>query len=180
MKFRVQKTFVGEKFRVPERIQRIDTDSTHGWQLRYGRGSVRTEMFSDFTTDGTGAAAALDLAIKALHRRIRTLPAPTGLRAEPMKRKTSGLPVGISGPALRNHNKQGKTPYYCFQVSLPLASGGSTTRTVYIGTIRTYDAEREEAALAKAVAIRKEAEEKVHVAKTRAKRADAAATLSRK
>lgn len=180
MKFRRTVIFTGAIFQVPERIQRIDTDNTHGWQVRYGRGDEPTEMYSDFTNDGSGAVAALQLAIAALHRRIRNLPAPTGLRTQPMARKTTDLPVGISGPALRNANKAGKTPYYCYQVSVPLVSGGSTTKSVYIGTVNTSNAEREHAALAKAAELRAVAEAKIRVAKTKAKRAAAVQALARK
>ena len=45
MNFRPVKTACGHRFKVPERIQRIDSDSTHGWQLRYGR--MPSEFFSD-------------------------------------------------------------------------------------------------------------------------------------
>lgn len=177
MKFRVTKTFTGKKFRIPERIQRIDSEGTHGWQVRYGRGTAPTEMFSDFTSDGSGAADALGRAIAALHKRIKKMPAPTGLRTQPMTRKSTDLPVGISGPALRNANADGKTPYYCYQVSVPLVSGGSTTKSVYIGTVNTFSTEREEAALAKALRIRTSAAKKVQLARTKAKRAAATTAL---
>ena len=179
MKFRPTTIFNGATFQVPERIQRIDTDNTHGWQVRYGRGSAPTTMYSDFTNDGSGAEAALQLAMTALHKRINRLPAPTGLRTQPMTRKTTDLPVGISGPTLRNGNKAGKTPYYCYQVSIPLVAGGSTTKSVYIGTVNTTNVDREEAALASALDLRAHAEKKLRAAKTKAKRAAAAQTFVR-
>ena len=43
--------FSGERFVVPQCIQRIDHLSTHGWQLRYGG----TKLFSDHSQDGSGA-----------------------------------------------------------------------------------------------------------------------------
>lgn len=180
MKFRATKIFSGAIFQVPERIQRIDTDNTHGWQVRYGRGDEPTEMFSDFTNDGSGAEASLELAIVALHKRIKELPSPSGLRTQPMVRKTSELPVGVSGPTLRNGNNPRKTPYYCYQVSMPLIAGGSTTKSVYIGTENTSNAEREAAALARAIRFRAEAEAKIRVEKTKAKRAAAAQVFDRK
>jgi len=175
MKFRKVKIFTRATFRVPERIQRIDKDATHGWQLRYGPG--KTEMFSDFSNDGSGAAAALKLAIEALARRIQKLPAPSGLRTEPMARKSSNLPVGVSGPVERWREGR-NVPSYSFLVSVPLPQGGSTTRTVYIGTANTMTRKREKEALAKAIEIRRKEERKYRSAKTRAKRVDAAAAFA--
>ena len=54
--------FSGERFVVPQCIQRIDHLSTHGWQLRYGK----SKMYSDGTPDGKGARAALALAVTEL------------------------------------------------------------------------------------------------------------------
>jgi hypothetical protein len=169
--------FSGDVFQVPASVQRIDTRATHGWQVRYGSREDRTKIFSDHTNDGTGAAASLERAVVELHRRIKRLPAPTGLRRQIHANKTSELPPGISGPALRNGNTPGKTPYYCFQVSVPLPNGGNTTKAVYIGTERTRSDEREAAALEKAILIREQAVKKYEQAATRAKRADAAETL---
>jgi len=175
MKFRKVKIFTRATFRVPERIQRIDNGATHGWQLRYGVG--KTEMFSDFSNDGSGAAAALERAVKALARRIRKLPAPSGLRSEPASRKSSNLPVGVSGPVERWREGR-NVPSYSFLVSVPRPEGGSTTRSVYIGTANTMTRKREKEALAKAIEIRQKVERKYRAAKTKAKRADAAAALS--
>ena len=179
MNFRKVKIFTGKSFRVPEHIQRLDSDGTHGWQLRYGRGTTGTEMFSDFSNDGSGAAAALGKAVAALRSRIKKLPASTGLRTSPLARKSSNLPVGISGPVER-HRAGRNTPSYSFLVSVPLATGGSTTRSVYIGTANTMTPKREKEARAKAVAIREEAARKFVIAKTRALRKDAAAALAPK
>lgn len=175
MKFRSVEIFTGAVFQVPANIQRIDTSSTHGWQLRYGRG--KTEMFSDFTPDGSGAQAALDLAVQALKQRIEKLPAPSGLKVSPLARKANELPVGISGPS-EQIKKRGGTSYYCFQVSVPLPGGGSTTKKIYIGTARTYSLEREAIALEKAVAVRAEAEKLYKSAKTKEVRAKATNALS--
>ena len=179
MDFRKVKIFTGKSFRVPEHIQRLDADATHGWQLRYGRGTTETEMFSDFSNDGSGAAAALERAVSALRRRIKKLPAPTGLRTAPAQRKSSNLPVGVSGPVER-YRAGRNIPSYSFLVSVPLASGGSTTRSVYIATANTMTAKREREARAKAIAIRKEAAAKFAVEKTRAKRRAAATAFATK
>ena len=177
MRFRGVAIFSGETFQVPASIQRIDTRATHGWQVRYGSKEDRTKIFSDHTNDGSGAASSLENAITELHKRIKRLPAPTGLRTRPNSGKTSVLPLGVSGPALRNGNSPGKTPYYCFQVSVPLPSGGNTTKSVYIGTENTKTDEREAAALEKAIQIREQAARKFRLAATHTKRAVAAVKL---
>jgi hypothetical protein len=178
MRTRAVRIFSGETFEVPASIQRIDSRSTHGWQVRYCKAEDRTKIFSDHTPDGSGAAASLAKAVAELHRRITQFPAPTGLRRRAHSTKKSALPPGISGPALRNGGGTGKTPYYCFQVSVPLPGGGNTTRSVYIGTERTRNDEREAAALAKAQQIREQAVEQVEQAATRARRAIVVETLA--
>ncbi|MDP1098101.1 hypothetical protein Q6288_28910, partial [Klebsiella quasipneumoniae] len=79
MKTRSVVIFSGERFDVPQCIQRIDHLSTHGWQLRYGG----TKLFSDHSQDGSGARKALALATKELLKRIATMPAPSRLRRTP-------------------------------------------------------------------------------------------------
>ena len=176
MKFRTVVVFDGSEYQVPERIQRLDSPKTHGWQLRYGRGKEKTEMFSDFSNDGSGAAASLARAIDALKARINQMPAPNGFRTAPTIRKASDLPVGISGPQERI--RKGKTiPYYSFQVSIPLPGGGSTNKSVYIATATTISDEKIEAARIKAIAIREHAVRTADAAKTIAKRLDAKVSL---
>ena len=176
MKFRVVKIFDESEHQVPERIQRLDSRKTHGWQLRYGRGKEKTDMFSDFTNDGSGAAASLIRAIEALKLRINQMPAPNGFRTASTLRKTSDLPVGISGPQERL--RKGKTvPYYSFQVSIPLANGGSTNKSVYIGTASTISDDKIEAAKVKAMAIRDLAVRIAAAERTIAKRIDAKVSL---
>ena len=75
MKVRDVVIFSGERFEVPQGIQRIDHRATHGWQLRYGG----TKLFSDHSSDGSGARAALEAAKRELVRRIGRLPAPSRL-----------------------------------------------------------------------------------------------------
>ena len=62
MKVRHITIFSGEQFDVPQGIQRIDHRATHGWQLRYGG----TKLFSDHSSDVSGAAASLQRATKEL------------------------------------------------------------------------------------------------------------------
>lgn len=168
MKTRDVVIFSGQRFAVPQCIQRIDHQSTHGWQLRYGG----TKLFSDHSQDGSGAAAALAEATKALLSRIATMPAPSRLQRRPSGNKGSGLPVGISGPIVRQRASS-RVRDCSFAVSLPRFGGAPRGRSVYIGTENTYTVEKYQAALAKAVALRESAEEAYQRAATRAKRAEA-------
>lgn len=167
MKFREITIFSGESFKVPQSIQRIDTRATHGWQLRYGG----TKLYSDHSNDGSGAAKALALATKELLSRIRKLPAPSRLQQQPSENKTSALPVGISGPVVRQ--RSGSQVRSCsFSVLLPQFGKKPRCTSVYIGTENTYSVERYHLALAKAIELRKAAEAAYVKAETRAKRAD--------
>ena len=167
MKTRQVTIFTGDRYEVPQCIQRIDHQSTHGWQLRYGG----TKLFSDHSQDGSGASEALAAATKALLGRIAKLPAPSRLQREPSGTKASGLPVGISGPVVRQ--RAGSRVRDCsFAVSLPSYGGAPRGRSVYIGTENTYSVEKYEQALAKAVALRDEAEAAYQRAATRARRAE--------
>ena len=47
MQTRTVTIYTGARIRVPEHIQRIDTHSTHGWQMRYGQPTL-------FFSDGQG------------------------------------------------------------------------------------------------------------------------------
>ncbi|MBX3634933.1 MAG: hypothetical protein KF683_06015 [Rubrivivax sp.] len=168
MKFRDVTIFSGHRFSVPQCIQRIDHRATHGWQLRYGG----TKLYSDHSNDGSGAAAALDKATKELLRRIATLPAPTTLQRGPSQNKRSQLPPGISGPIVRQRN--GSSVRDCsFAVLVPRFGDTPRRRTVYIGTENTYSDEKYATALARAIEIRREAEEAYLRDATRARRADA-------
>lgn len=170
MKTRPVVIFSGQQFEVPQGIQRIDHRATHGWQLRYGG----TRLFSDHTPDGSGAARALSLAIRELLRRIAALPAPTVLQSAPSVHKASGLPPGISGPVVRLR-RGGHTRDCSLAVLIPRFGDKPLRRNVYIGTENTYTPARFEAALARAVAMRQQAEEAYRRAATRAKRAQARA-----
>jgi hypothetical protein len=165
MKIRDVVIFTGKRFEVPQGIQRIDHLATHGWQLRYGG----TKLFSDHTPDGSGAPAALVKATKELLNRIAKLPAPSKLQRTPNENKTSDLPVGISGPIVRQ--RTGTRVRDCsLSVSLPRYGDSPLRRSVYIGTENTYTVERYHAALAKAIELRRNAEASYQRAATRAKR----------
>ena len=166
MKFREASIFTGQVFQVPERIQRIDTDDTHGWQLRYGG----TKLYSDHSNDGSGAAESLRLATKELLKRIATLPAPSQLQRGPSANKTSGLPVGISGPVVRQ--RAGSVLRDCsLAVLIPRYGQTPQRRSIYIGTENTYTQARFKAALKRAIEMRRLAEEAYEIATTRDKRA---------
>ena len=170
MKFRDVVIFNGKKFTVPQGIQRIDTRATHGWQVRYGG----TKLFSDHTTDGSGAKASLEKAQQELARRIAKMPAPSLLQKKPSESKTSNLPVGISGPIVRQ--RAGSRVRSCsFSVLLPRFGQSPRCSSVYIGTENTYTIERYHAAVEKASAMRREAELAYELAATKAKRAGAKA-----
>jgi hypothetical protein len=166
MKYREVEIFSGHRFQVPEHIQRLDSKKNRGWQLRYGKWL----SFSDGTADGSGAGAALSLAIEELHRRIDRLPAPSGLRQETNATKNNDLPVGISGP-IRSVRKGRKVAEYNFGITIPRFGDKPTTGHAYIGTDNTITDERYEEALAKAVDMRVKAERAFQSAATKAKRA---------
>ncbi len=168
MKTRTVVIFSGETFEVPQGIQRIDHRATHGWQLRY----AGTRLYSDHTSDGSGAAASLGLATKELFKRIASAPAPTVLQRAPSANKSNNLPPGISGPVVRLR-RGGITRDCSLAVLIPRYGDKPLRRNVYIGTENTYTVDRFEAALVRAIQMRTEAEEAYRVAATRAKRADA-------
>ena len=167
MKFRHVVLFNGQAFKVPQGIQRIDHLATHGWQLRYGG----TKMFSDHSADGSGAAAALEKATRELLRRIATLQAPITLQRAPSQNKTSDLPPGISGPIVRQRSGSGLREA-SLSVLIPRFGEKPRRRTVYIGTENTYTLQEYEAALARAIQMRQEAEAAYQRDVTRAKRAE--------
>lgn len=168
MKTRDVVIFSGKRFKVPQCIQRIDHRYTHGWQVRYGG----TKMFSDGSNDGSGAKASLEAATRELIRRITTLPTPSKLQPRPSTGKSSELPVGISGPLLRER-RGGQSRYASLQVLLPRFGQKPLNRSVYIGSPSTYTAERYQAALAKAIELRQKAEAAYRADETKARRAEA-------
>jgi hypothetical protein len=168
MKFRDVAIFSGQKFKVPQCIQRIDHESTHGWQVRY----QGTKLFSDGSPDGSGAARALEKATRELLSRIATMPAPVTLQKAPSAHKSSDLPPGISGPIVRGRSDS-KVRSASFSVLIPRFGDSPRITSVYIGNENTYTVKRYRQALAKAIALREEAEQHYASAATRARRKDA-------
>lgn len=168
MRFREVTIFSGDRFVVPQCVQRIDHRATHGWQLRYGG----TKLFSDHSNDGSGAEGALALATKELIRRIRTIDAPTTLQRAPSANKSSALPPGISGPIVRER-AGGRARDCSLAVLLPRFGEPPVRRSVYVATEGTYTAAKMRAALKRAVAMREEAEGVYRKQATRARRAEA-------
>jgi hypothetical protein len=169
MKTRKVTIFSGHSFDVPQCIQRLDHRSTHGWQLRYGG----TKLYSDHTSDGSGAAAALEAATKELVKRIAKLPAPTRLQRAPSESKGSDLPVGIFGPIVRQRSGS-ELRYASLSVLVPRFGTTPQRKTVYIGSENTYSIERYQAALTKAIEMREKAALAYQRASTKAKRQEAA------
>jgi hypothetical protein len=167
MQTRTVTIFSGARIRVPEHIQRIDTHSTHGWQMRYGQPTL-------FFSDGqSGPRPALKRAIEALRQRIAELPAPTGLQRGTSPNKQNDLPVGISGPILRQ--RPGRSVPEChFSVNLPRFGGKPLRRSVYIANQNTYSPQRYTEALNAALEMRRLAEEQYQIDATAAKRRAAA------
>lgn len=173
MKTRDVVIFNGKRFKVPQCIQRIDHRYTHGWQVRYGG----TKMFSDGSNDGSGAAASLDAATRELIRRIATMPTPSKLQPRPSVSKSTDLPVGISGPLLRRRLGT-NTEYASLQVLLPRFGDKPLNRNIYIGSRSTYTVDRYREALARAIEMRLQAEERYRADETKARRASARAMKS--
>jgi hypothetical protein len=173
MKQRTVTIFSGETFTVPQGIQRIDSHSTHGWQVRYqGTKFFSDGTFADSPSNGSGATAALAAATKELLRRIATLPAPVALKRGPSAHKKSGLPPGISGPIVvaRGSNNVRSA---VLSVLIPRWGRTPQLRSVYIGTENTYTKTKYRAALAEAKALRAEAVAEYETQATRARRREA-------
>jgi hypothetical protein len=152
----------GESFTVPQGIQRLDSRSTRGWQVRY----QGTKYFAD---GQDGPKKSLELATRDLLRRIASMPAPVALRRTPSPRKTSALPVGISGPIVLN--KAGtERQSAVLSVLMPRFGQPNQVREIHIGTPATYTKARYREALAKAVQLRAESQAKYEAAATRARR----------
>jgi hypothetical protein len=166
MQTRTVTIYTGVRIKVPEHIQRIDTHSTHGWQMRYG---TPTLFYSDGQGAGNGPRPALKRAIEALRQRIADLPAPTGLQRGLSPNKQNDLPVGISGPILR-HRPGRSVPECHFSVNLPRFGAKPLRRSVYIANQNTYSPERYTAALESAMAMRAAAEAQYQDDATAAKR----------
>lgn len=168
MDYRRVELFNGKVFKVPKYIVRLDSSKTHGWQLRFGD----SKLYSDHSIDGSGARASLRLATAELARRLRKMPAPSGLRTTASARKVNDLPLGISGPMVRNRPGRGSAHYY-LQVSYPVMGARSVNRSIYVATENTLCKDKFDAALAKAIALRDSGVRKFKLANTKSMRARA-------
>jgi hypothetical protein len=169
MKTRKVTIFSGNTFTVPQGIQRIDTTSTHGWQVRY----QGTKFFSDSNYDDSGdAAKSLAAATRELLNRIATMPAPVVLKRGPSANKSSGLPPGISGPIVVSRGEE-RVRSAVLSVLLPRFGSTPLLKSVYIGTENTYTQTKYRAALATAKTLRAEAVASYEAAATKARRRSA-------
>ena len=166
MKQRKVKIYTGKFFTAPQGVQRIDSSTTHGWQVRY----QGTKFFSDGVHES--AAGALAAATKELLSRIATMPAPVTLKRAPSPSKTSGLPPGISGPIVVSRSED-RTSSAVLSVSLPQFGAEAKVRKVHIGTENTYTQRRYREALQEAKALRAEAVAAYEAAATQARRRSA-------
>ena len=157
----------GESFTVLQGIQRLDSQSTKGWQVRY----QGTKYFPDGTS---GPEKALESATRELLRRIATLPAPVSLRRTPSPSKTSNLPVGISGPILVGGTRS-EAQSAVLSVLIPRFGETNQIKQVHIGTSQTYTKTRYRAALAKAIELRTESLALYEATATKSKRRAASA-----
>lgn len=142
----------GQRFQVPQGIQRIDSQSTHGWQVR----CQGTKLFSDGKP--ADPRQALAKAIRELLERVSTMPINSPLKQGPSAGKTSDLPAGISGPILRA--RQGRVPTAELSVSLPRFGQRVDIKAVYIGSQNTYTEDKYRDALAKCIELRVSAVER--------------------
>jgi hypothetical protein len=104
-------------------------------------------------------------------RRIAALPAPVTLQHAPSAHKTSDLPPGISGPIIRR-KKGSSIRTAVLSVLLPQFGAPARCTTVHIASENTYSAERYQRALARALALREQAERTYTRAATSARRRD--------
>jgi hypothetical protein len=152
MKTRSVKLYNGARFEVPRGLQRIDTRSTHGWQVRY----QGTKFFSDHGPDKTHSTAAFVDALKELAQRMSTLPVPLSLKRGPSAHKSSDLPPGISGPILRPR-RGSEVKNVVLAVLLPRFGQTPRLRSIYLGSAQTTTKKRFNEALKEAKALRAEA-----------------------
>jgi hypothetical protein len=162
MKTREVRIATGEKFTVPQGVQRLDSASTRGWQVRY----QGTKYFPD---GASGPRKALESATRELLRRIATLPAPVPIRRAPSPNKTSALPAGISGPIIVGSSSS-EVQSAVLSVTVPRFGRPNQTKKIHIGTPQTYTKTRFRAALAKAIEIRSESLAQYEAEATKAKR----------
>jgi hypothetical protein len=117
---------------VPQHIVRIDSEHTHGWQVRYRNA---TKFFADLKLGGVEES----LAAARKHLAAIYIGPVTRLLGQPSKRR-SKYGVGISFGA-RKRLDRGWTEYK-FNVLIPRFGGKPKVRSIYIGTSRDYTQER--------------------------------------
>ncbi|MBI5924244.1 MAG: hypothetical protein HY836_01475 [Aquabacterium sp.] len=139
----------GQCFQVPQGIQRIDSTSTHGWQVRY----QGTKLFSD--GEAADPRRSLANALSELVARMNVAPASTTIKHRPSAHKKSDLPAGISGPIVRQ--RPGRALTADLSVLLPRFGGRAEIRNVYIGSQNTYTPDKYLATLEKCLALRNSA-----------------------
>ena len=162
MKYRQVTLPHGQVFQVPQGIQRIDSTSTHGWQVRY--------QGSKFFSDGQHGSPEQSLtnAMHELLARRTSVPAPSALKDSPSTNKTTDLPSGISGPIVRE--RQGRPMIAELSVLLPRFGRAAQVKKIYIGSENTYTPDRYREALAKSIEMRTQAVERYERAETKARR----------
>jgi hypothetical protein len=166
MKFRQVTLPSGQAFQVPQGVQRIDSQSTHGWQVR--------NQGSKFFSDGPHGDPQNSL-VNAMHEllaRITSMPAPSALNPRPSANKTSDLPSGISGPIVRE--RPGRPMIAELSVLLPRFGREAEHKKIYIGSENTYTPDKYREALAKSIEIRTQAVDRYERAAAKARRASVA------
>lgn len=149
MKYRPFTLEDGTTVQVPQGIQRIESKSTRGWQVR----CQGTKLFSDGPS--RDAVQSLANATRELLARLASAPASRTLRQTTSPRKRSDLPVGLSGPIVRN--RPGRAAVAELSVLLPRYGSKPEAKNIYIGSENTYSVERYQAAVARALELREEA-----------------------
>lgn len=136
--------------KVPRYICRIDGKATHGWQVRYPRGS--SSLFSDlsFGTPRRLGTPADSLNAAMAHLALIWKGAPA--RRSRSEFDTKSQPTGLSGVRIVWSPRAGKNIQEC-KVRVDALKGGYAG-SFYVGTNRTFTRKRLEDALALARAER--------------------------
>jgi hypothetical protein len=149
MKYRQTSLPDGTQLEVPQRVQRIDSDSTHGWQVR----CQGTKFFSD--GPGADPRASLVKAASELLSRMRDTSPESAMRQRNSPRKGSELPVGLSGPIVRE--RPGRARIAELSVVLPQFGTRPRIKSIYIASENTYSLDKFMAAVERGRVMREEA-----------------------
>jgi hypothetical protein len=168
MKNRSVKIYNGARFEVPRGLQRIDTRSTHGWQVRY----QGTKFFSDGGPDKAHAQRSFATALKELALRMSTMPVPLSLKRGPSAHKSSDLPPGISGP-IKRPRRGSEVHNVVLAVLLPQFGASPKLKSIYMGSENTYTQKRFKEALKKAKELRAATIEKYEATALKVRKAEA-------